>query len=168
MAVCLSLAGTHPAARAAGTDWMDKLLDAIAKVESRNDPTVLGDGGRAAGIYQIHRSYWADATRILGVAWDYREAKDPHKARQVVQAYLRHYGSGKTLLDMARIHNGGPRGHLKAATLAYAHKIRLVLNGGELGLSGRADGPDACPGRAATEGPVSATGPPSAERRAGA
>ncbi len=133
MAVCLSLAVAHQTAGAADSDWMDKLLDAIATVESRNDPTAVGDGGRAAGVYQIHRSYWADATRILGVAWDYREAQDPHKARQVVRAYLCHYGSGRTLLDMARIHNGGPRGYRKAATVAYARKIRQVLNGGELG-----------------------------------
>ena len=114
-------------------DPMDRLLDAIAVVESRDDPAAVGDGGRALGVYQIHRSYWADGTELLGVAWKYREARDPQKARQVVRAYLSHYGHGKSLLDMARIHNGGPQGHRKAATLAYARKIECVLNGGEFG-----------------------------------
>ncbi|MCX5644710.1 MAG: hypothetical protein NTZ17_08490 [Phycisphaerae bacterium] len=97
---------------------MDLLLDAIAKVESRDNPERVGDSGRAAGMYQIHRPYWADGTRIMGVYWDYREAQDPQKARQVVRASLSHHGKGKTLLDMARIHNGGPKGDQKEATPA--------------------------------------------------
>jgi len=112
-------------------DPLDRLLDAIALVESRHNPAATGDNGRAVGVYQIHPAYWADGTRILGVDWDYRQARDPHKARQIVRAYLRHYGGGRPLLDLARIHNGGPRGHEKAATLAYARKIELALNQGE-------------------------------------
>ena len=38
-------------------------------------------------------------------------------------AYLLHYGKGKSFLEMARIHNGGPRGCAKKATLCYARKI---------------------------------------------
>jgi hypothetical protein len=115
--------------QAAPEDALDRLLDAIAKVESHDNPAVVGDGGRAAGVYQIHRSYWADATRILGVDWDYSQARDPQKARAVVRAYLCHYGNGKTLLEMARIHNGGPQGCAKAATLPYARKIEQILQG---------------------------------------
>jgi hypothetical protein len=114
-------------------DAMDRLLDAIAVVESRDNPGAVGDHGRAVGVYQIHRSYWAEGTELLGVTWKYGEARDPQKARQVVRAYLSYYGRGKTLLDMARIHNGGPRGHQKAATLTYARKIEQVLNGAEPG-----------------------------------
>jgi soluble lytic murein transglycosylase-like protein len=114
-------------------DPMDRLLDAIAVVESRANPAAVGDHGRAIGVYQIHRSYWAEGTELLGVTWKYRDARDPQKARQVVRAYLSYYGRGKTLPDMARIHNGGPKGHEKAATLPYARKIERVLNGGELG-----------------------------------
>ena len=114
-------------------DPMDRLLDAIAMVESRYNPAAVGDHGRALGAYQIHRSYWAEGTELLGVTWKYRDARDPQKARQVVRAYLSYYGRGKTLLDMARIHNGGPKGYAKAATLPYARKIEQVLNGGELG-----------------------------------
>jgi len=133
MALGLCLAVTHQVAGAADNDRMDRLLDAIARVESRNNPAAVGDGGRAVGVYQIHRSYWAKGTQILGVSWEYRDARDPYKARQVVRAYLSYYGRGKSLLDMARIHNGGPRGYEKAATLAYARKVERVLNGGELG-----------------------------------
>jgi hypothetical protein len=107
---------------------MDRLLDAIALVESRNQSTVTGDNGRAVGTYQIHPAYWTEGTRILGVHWAYRDARDPEKARQVVRAYLCHYGNGRSLLDLARIHNGGPKGYEKAATLTYARKIARVLD----------------------------------------
>jgi hypothetical protein len=127
VAVSISVAAAPRAVATPDDAAMDRLLDAIAEVESQNNPTAVGDGGRATGVYQIHRRYWADATRILGVHWDYRKARDPDKARQVVRAYLDHYGKGKSLLDMARIHNGGPRGYRKAATLAYARKIEQVL-----------------------------------------
>ncbi|HOV76799.1 MAG TPA: transglycosylase SLT domain-containing protein [Sedimentisphaerales bacterium] len=110
---------------------MERLLDAIAEVESRNDPNAVGDQGRAIGAYQIHRRYWQDGTRILGMDWPYQDAWDPWRARQVVRAYLCYYGRGKGLLDMARIHNGGPRGHEKEATQEYARKIEAILAGAE-------------------------------------
>ena len=106
---------------------LERLLDAIAAVESRTNPEAGGDSGRARGVYQIHRRYWIDGTRILGVDWSYDEAVDPDKARQVVRAYLTHYGRDRTLLEKARIHNGGPRGHRKQATLPYARKVVKVL-----------------------------------------
>jgi len=61
------------------------------------------------------------------VDWKYEEARDPQKARRVVQAYLCHYGKGKSLLDLARIHNGGPRGYRKKATMRYARKVEAVM-----------------------------------------
>lgn len=108
---------------------MERLLDAIAQVESRSDRHAVGDGGRAIGIYQIHRPYWQDGTRILGVDWSYRDAVDPAKARRVVRAYLLHYGRDRSLIDMARIHNGGPKGHEKKSTRDYARKIKAILSG---------------------------------------
>jgi len=128
MAVGLPFMISPQAVRAGENDQMDRLLDAIAKVESRSNAATMGDSGKAAGMYQIHRSYWADGTKTLGVDWDYRDAKDPQKARQVVRAYLSRYGKGRTLLDVARIHNGGPKGDQKEATLAYARKIEQILN----------------------------------------
>jgi hypothetical protein len=110
-----------------GTPNLEPLLDAIAAVESRNDVRAVGDGGRAIGPYQIHRDYWRDATRILGVDWPYAEARDIVKAREVARAYLLYYGKGKSLIELARIHNGGPDGDRKASTLRYAAKIRGIL-----------------------------------------
>jgi hypothetical protein len=103
------------------------LLDAIAQMESGDNPSVIGDGGRASGLYQIHRAYWADGTRFLGVDWGYEQAADPAKAKEVVKAYLLHYGQGCSLLEMARIHNGGPNGHKRQSTLEYARRIAWIL-----------------------------------------
>lgn len=117
------------AARAEDIDCNDieRLLDAIARLESESNPDAVGDSGRAIGMYQIHRRYWRDGMRILNVKWDYNLAFDAQKSRQVVKAYLLYYGRGKSLLDMARIHNGGPKGYKKKATLAYALRIAEIL-----------------------------------------
>ncbi len=106
---------------------LEMLLDAIAQVESGNRANAVGDKGRAIGAYQIHRLYWKDGTRLLGVKWNYKEAFDPDKARNVVRAYLRHYGRGRGLIEMARIHNGGPRGYRKRATAVYGRKVLKLL-----------------------------------------
>ena len=90
---------------------------------SHCNPNVVGDGGRALGAYQIHRVYWEDGTKLLGVDWPHRDATDLKKARRVVKTYLLHYGEGKSLIEMARIHNGGPHGYKKKTTLPYARKI---------------------------------------------
>lgn len=85
---------------------------------------ILGDGGKALGPLQIHRGYHADA-RIGG---DYSRCADLDYSKRVVSAYLKRYapdawakGDVETL---ARIHNGGPTGHRKTATLGYADKVR--------------------------------------------
>lgn len=110
-------------AAVAGPNDIERLLDAIARIESHYDSNAVGDGGRALGAYQIHRVYWEDGTALLGVDWPHRDATDPKKARRVVKAYLLHYGNGKSLIEMARIHNGGPCGYRKKATVCYARKI---------------------------------------------
>jgi hypothetical protein len=84
---------------------------------------IIGDQGRALGPLQIHRAYHADA-RIGG---DYSRCADLDYSRRVVTAYLQRYapaawasGDVKTL---ARIHNGGPKGATKTATVSYGEKV---------------------------------------------
>jgi hypothetical protein len=106
-----------------------QLLDAIKQVESGGDCDAIGDGGKAIGPYQIHRSYWSDAC-----AYDPTLASRPYYAcfeeayaRRVVVAYLTRYGKGKNAEQLARIHNGGPSGHRKAATKSYWNKIEDAM-----------------------------------------
>ena len=113
----------------------EKLLAAIATVESGGDPSAVGDGGKAIGIFQIHRGYWQDAVafdKTLG--GKYEDCFNPAYARRVVTAYLRRYApKGATLEDLARLHNGGCNIFKKRGTkawdntTAYWCKIRKVM-----------------------------------------
>jgi hypothetical protein len=111
----------------AGTDTR-AILDAIRVVETggeRDPDNAIGDGGDALGAYQIHRSYWIDATekdpalRALG----YESVTDRAIAERVVLAYLTRYAPNWNLETVARIHNGGPKGHLRNGTKGYAAKV---------------------------------------------
>jgi hypothetical protein len=64
------------------------------------------------------------------VDWSYDEAVDPCKATPVVRAYLTHYGRIGASWRRLGIHNGGPRGYRKQATLAYAGKSADLQAGG--------------------------------------
>lgn len=108
-----------------------RAVRAMIQVESGGDPYVVGDGGRAIGPLQIHRAYWIDATRLLGVDWPYSDARNPVKAVVACRAYTSHYAkqykrpwSPETI---ARIHNGGPRGWEKPATIRYYRKVRKAM-----------------------------------------
>ena len=114
-----------------GTDTR-AILDAIRTVETGGeaDPDrAIGDKGKALGAYQIHRSYWIDATekdatlRALG----YESVTNREIAERVVIAYLTRYAPDWKLETVARIHNGGPRGHKKESTLDYARKVRAAM-----------------------------------------
>jgi hypothetical protein len=114
-----------------GTDTR-AILDAIRTVETggQSDPDrAIGDKGRALGAYQIHRGYWLDATekdpalRALG----YESVTDREIAERVVIAYLTRYAPDWKLETVARIHNGGPKGHRKESTLDYARKVRAAM-----------------------------------------
>ncbi len=107
----------------------DDLLRAIAIVESSGDPKAFNKKESAAGLYQIRPIYLKDVNRILGYQrYKLADRYNPEKARDIVTVYLMHYGYGKGIEAMARIHNGGPRGWKKKFTLVYWQKIKEVLN----------------------------------------
>lgn len=118
LALLLALAAT---AQAAPPDSFFRALH-IVETSGRTGP-IIGDGGRALGPLQIHRSYHADA-RIGG---DYARCADLDYSRRVVTAYLQRYApqawAAGDVTTLARIHNGGPRGDKKSATLGYAEKV---------------------------------------------
>ena len=90
-------------------DNIDRLLPALARVESRNDPKAVGDGGAAIGIYQIHQGYWQDAVDFdKSLGGSYNDCFNPEYAERVVRAYLKRYAPvDATVEQLARIHNGG-------------------------------------------------------------
>lgn len=110
-----------------GDDGLRPLFDAIRQVESGGNDNAVGDGGRSIGPYQIQRAYWQDS-RVPG-RWEdcYRRAY----AERVMLAYWRRYCpaalEARDWERLARVHNGGPTGHRKAATAGYWKKVQIKL-----------------------------------------
>lgn len=99
----------------------------------------------AYGPFQIWMPYFADATErqyegldTIDLSWE-DCLNDTYASELIVMAYMRRYAydeftrleRGTATLDdvqkVARIHNGGPRGHSKSATLGYWAKVQEVL-----------------------------------------
>ena len=106
-----------------------RLLAAIQQVESHGNDWAIGDSGHARGPYQIHEAYWRDACEFGGVYWHYRtDAFRLDRATRVVRWYWQRYAPpGATDEVKARIHNGGPRGHLNPATRSYWRNVQREL-----------------------------------------
>lgn len=111
------------------------LLDAICQVESGCDSDAVGDGGDSIGAYQIQYAYWFDAVQFdPSIGGVYKDVLNKDYSRKVIFAYWDRYATKKrlghepTLEDLARIHNGGPNGCKKNATVIYWVKVDKVLN----------------------------------------
>ena len=122
-----------------GITWT-ATLKAIRVVETGGLPNegrgAKGDNGNAYGPYQIWKNYWIDS-RVQG---SHKQClTDKAYSERVVGRYMHRYSraaymrlvAGKgTVADVervARIHNGGPKGHKKKATLKYWAKVKRHL-----------------------------------------
>ncbi len=110
-----------------------EILDAIWHVESGGiDDPPDGDEGRAIGPYQIHFVYWLDAQGgDPALGGTYEDCRNRDYAERVIAAYmLRHAKAaweGGDAMTVARVHNGGPLGPTKDATLGYWRRVRARL-----------------------------------------
>lgn len=111
------------------------LLSALIAVESGGQINAVGDNGRAVGVLQIHACCVEDVNRITGKTYTLQDRTDEAKSREICTAYLLHYGrvyerrTGEkaTAEILARIWNGGPRGHKKNRTLRYWGRVQSVM-----------------------------------------
>jgi hypothetical protein len=107
---------------------LSNLISALIIVESSGNDLAIGDNGRAIGPLQIHRGVVQDVNRITGSNYRHQDMTNRVQARAVCEAYLKHYGKGKSTEEQARIWNAGPQGHKKKqATEAYWTKVRKHL-----------------------------------------
>jgi hypothetical protein len=106
---------------------LNNLITALMIVESSGNDQAIGDNGRALGPLQIHRGVVLDVNRITGSHYRWEAMTNRAQARAVCQAYLEHYGRGKSIEEQARIWNGGPTGDRKPATLAYWRRVKRNL-----------------------------------------
>jgi hypothetical protein len=97
----------------------------VVETSGRTGP-ILGDNGKALGPLQIHRAYHADSR----VAGDYSRVADLAYSKRVATAYLKRYApaawAAGDVETLARVHNGGPRGHLKSATKSYGARVKAL------------------------------------------
>ena len=106
---------------------ISNLITALIIVESSGNDLAIGDQGRAIGPLQIHRAVVTDVNRITGSNYRHQDMTNRAQARAVCEAYLKHYGRGKTTEEQARIWNGGPTGDRKTSTEAYWRKVQKHL-----------------------------------------
>ena len=88
---------------------------------------IIGDQGRALGPLQIHRGYWQDARQ----PGSYESVTNLAAATATMHAYLQRYAPAALAREdwqtCARIHNGGPRGASRTATVGYARRVISVI-----------------------------------------
>ncbi len=114
-----------------GTD--NRFFKALHMVESSGRTgRIIGDNGKALGPLQIHREYFNDAVEAdPSLGNNYNQVTDLEFSKRVVTAYLKRYAPTavvkKDFETLARVHNGGPRGHKNPSTLAYWNKIQKNL-----------------------------------------
>ena len=112
------------------------LINALVQVESNGDTKAVGDKGNARGVLQLWAIYIEDVNRIYKTNYTHDDAWHYNNSCEITELYLTHYGkhyekmTGKkaTRKVLARIHNGGPSGYKKKATLEYWDKVFKVLN----------------------------------------
>ena len=119
------------------SERVNALIPALIMVESGGRPDAIGDGGKAVGILQIHMSYLHDVNRIIASKKIFhdRDRKNVKKSMEMARAYLVYYGKhyerkNNKVADyeiLARIHNGGPYGWKKEATLKYWDKVKKAM-----------------------------------------
>ena len=109
-------------------------VQVLNKVEAKGQKTGVkpGDGGRAIGPLQIHYKYWFDALEAdPRIGGKYSDCNKWGYSVKIVKAYLSRYvpDSLHTLdyKKMARVHNGGPSGHRKVATIPYWEEFKRNL-----------------------------------------
>lgn len=72
----------------------ERWVDLIGWVESRNDPSAIGDGSRARGEMQFWKVTWEDCSRVRKAkglpTWGYSYAHDRAVARLYARSWLDH------------------------------------------------------------------------------
>ena len=97
----------------------------VVETSGRTGP-IVGDGGAALGPLQIHRGFHADSR----VAGDYSRVAELDYSKRVATAYFKRWApdafSKGDVETLARVFNGGPRGHLKPATKGYGVRVKAL------------------------------------------
>ena len=123
----------------AGLRGLDSISSVLKHVETNHNPALVGDGGRAFGILQIHKGAIMDVNRRYGTYYTHQDAFDVVCSEEIFRLYI---GLGieiyqrknncqyPSVEQIVRMWNGGIyRGHIKSSTIRYYKKYLKYKNG---------------------------------------
>jgi hypothetical protein len=102
------------------------LLSALIQVESGGNDLARGRHGEL-GALQIKPILVRDVNRIMGTHYAHSQVTNRAVSTFIATAYLAHYGKNLSDESLARIWQGGPKGHQKTSTRAYARRVMREL-----------------------------------------
>jgi hypothetical protein len=102
------------------------LLSALIQIESGGNDLAKGRHGEL-GALQIKPILVRDVNRIMGTHYAHQQVTNRAVSTFIANAYLAHYGKNLSDENLARIWQGGPKGHRKTSTRAYARRVMREL-----------------------------------------
>lgn len=100
---------------------------ALMAVENPRNVDSIGAAGER-GPLQITPIVVRDVNRIYDTSFTVDHCWDYDTSVEIAKLYLEHYAKNATVVEAARIWNGGPRGHRKGATVLYGQRFLRVFN----------------------------------------
>ena len=102
------------------------LLSALIAVESGGNDHAKGRHGEL-GPLQIKSIMVRDVNRFAHTRYTHQQVTNRQVSIDIAQKYLAHYGQNLSDESLARIWQGGPSGHRKTSTRAYALRVMRTL-----------------------------------------
>jgi len=107
----------------------------LAMHESGGNQYAIGDNGDAVGAYQIHVEVIQDVNERYGTRYVNADRFNKVKSAEIATRYLKYWGGreGVNFKDginrreaqvLARIWNGGPKGHERSCTVSYWERFK--------------------------------------------
>jgi len=102
------------------------LLSALIQIESGGNDYAKGRHGEL-GALQIKPILVRDVNRIMGTHYAHNQMTNRAVSTFIARSYLNHYGKNLSDESLARIWQGGPKGHRKTSTRAYSKRVMRQL-----------------------------------------
>jgi len=136
--VFVGILGVFGAISAHSASFHD-FAEAIAQIESRNNPKAIGDNGRAIGNLQIQLKCFQDAAKFDKelAKYQYSHCFDPRVSKRVLWAYCSKYEpralQNGDWVTLAKLWNSGcgwksKTGAAKTRAIIYSEKLKKELS----------------------------------------
>jgi len=102
------------------------LLSALIQIESGGNDHAKGRHGEL-GALQIKPILVRDVNRIMGTHYAHNQMTNRAVSTFIATAYLSHYGKNLSDESLARLWQGGPKGHRKTSPRAYGRRVMRQL-----------------------------------------